>query len=112
MFKETEYIQNNHREMKARSRMAYDTLKGTPGLTVYEPRGAFYMFPKYTLADKSIDCCADILSSRFVGLVPGISFGCEHHFRIAFSQPQARLLQGLLRIKDYFEEKWQIAKGP
>ncbi len=105
LYNEKKYMEKNHKEMKSRNDLVYDVLKETPGLEISKSKGAFYLFPKYSLNMSSVELCADILEQQEVGLVPGSAFGGEEHFRIAYSQPKHILEQGTKRINDYFEAK-------
>ncbi len=100
---EDDYRRDCRDEMKRRRDMVWDVLNDVPGLTVNRPRGAFYMFPGYEGGSPSTFLCEDILGRKKVALVPGIGFGAEGHFRIAFSQPYDLLREGVEAIADYFE---------
>jgi len=105
IFNEKDYVKRNKEEMKERSELAFNILRNTKILHMYKPKGAFYIFPKYKQENSSVRICNDILIKKKVALVPGSVFNGENCFRIAFSQPQSVLKQGLIRIRDYFNEE-------
>jgi aspartate aminotransferase len=105
LLNEKDYIRRNREEMKKRSRLAFRILRDAKTLEVYRPKGAFYIFPKYGQEISSASICNELLIKKKVAVVPGSAFGREHCFRIAFSQPQSILTQGLTRIRDYFNEE-------
>jgi aspartate/methionine/tyrosine aminotransferase len=50
-------------------------LRNVPGLTIPEPEGAFYLFPRIDGVTDSFDFCRRLLEETRVGLAPGIAFG-------------------------------------
>ncbi len=50
-------------------------LREMPGVTVPEPDGAFYVFPRIAGLDDSFDFCRRLLIERRVGFAPGSAFG-------------------------------------
>ena len=52
------------------------------GFTCVKPQGAFYLFPKSPIED-DIKFCADAKQFNLL-LVPGSSFGCPGHVRLAY----------------------------
>ena len=71
------------------------------GLSMVEPKGAFYAFPKYEF-DMDSDRMGDyLLDQAHVGVTPGSSFGKfgEHHFRISYATGMEQLEKGLDAIE-------------
>jgi len=66
-------------EMVTRLRHNRDLLGGIlrqiPGLTVPEPDGAFYLFPRIEGVEDSFDFCRRLLLEEKVGIAPGVAFG-------------------------------------
>src|SRR5271166_567137 len=52
-----------------------NALARMPGVTVPEPEGAFYLFPKIRGLTDSFDFCKRLLPKTQVGLAPGVAFG-------------------------------------
>lgn len=52
-----------------------EVLRSIPGVTVPEPDGAFYLFPKIDGLTDSFGFCKRLLLETKVGLAPGVAFG-------------------------------------
>lgn len=94
----------------ARNRgLAVDRLRQIEGLTVPEPAGAFYVFPRLDGLADSFAFCARLVRERKVGLAPGSAFGMggEGHVRLCFAVDEATLLDALGR----FEAGWAAARA-
>jgi len=50
-------------------------LRRMPQVTVPEPEGAFYLFPRIAGVADSFDFCRRLLEETGVGLAPGVAFG-------------------------------------
>jgi len=101
---ERDYMMGNRDEMRDRIEMAHDILKDTPGISIYMPKGAFYMLPEYHVNLNSVELANDMLRKKKVAVVPGIGFGAGRSFRIAFSQPKSIIKEGIIKIREYFRE--------
>lgn len=76
------------------------------GLTCFEPKGAFYVFPSIQKTGlKSEEFCERLLYSQKVAVVPGDAFGeCGEGFvRISYSYSLEHLLEALRRIELFLE---------
>ena len=75
-----------------------------PGITVPEPTGAFYVFPRLEGLADSFDFCRWLVQEKGVGLAPGNAFGLggEGHVRLCFAVEEAILREAL----DRFEAGW------
>lgn len=60
------------------------------GYQVVEPGGTFYMFPRALIADAN-EFCWKAAKELDLILVPGDSFNCPGHFRIAYCVPTSML---------------------
>ena len=88
-------------EYKNRVLFAADRLAQMPFLTLFRPRGTFYLFPgigKTGLSDG--DFCALLLDKAHLLVSPGVAFGAavQGHFRIAATVPQEKLSQAMDRL--------------
>ncbi len=71
------------------------------GLTTFEPRGAFYAFPKITLEGMSDEVFAErLLAEEQVAVVPGSAFGAggEGFVRCSYATAYHKIEQALERI--------------
>ncbi len=84
-------------------------LRKMEGVTCYNPKGAFYVFPSFKglvgrtykgKRVKSISQFTDILLEDFhVAVVPGAEFGKEGHLRLSFATSMEVIEKGLERIQ-------------
>jgi aspartate/methionine/tyrosine aminotransferase len=66
-------------------------LRKAPGVSIPEPEGAFYLFPRMEGVTDSFDFCRRLLDETQVGLAPGVAFGAggEGSVRICYAaQPE------------------------
>lgn len=81
-----------------------------PGLKVYEPDGAFYIFPKVDCyygksfngnrINNSTDLCLYLLDRAHIATVPGDAFGDDACIRISFANSDEKLVEALKRMKE------------
>jgi aspartate/methionine/tyrosine aminotransferase len=71
-----------------------------PGLTVPEPDGAFYVFPRIEGLDDSFAFCRRLLVEQRVGLAPGSAFGAggEGSVRLCYAAERSILEPALERL--------------
>ena len=87
-------------EYDRRRRLLVDGLNAL-GLTTFEPRGAFYAFPRITSTGLDSDTFAQrLLEEERVAVVPGNAFGPsgEGHVRACYATASEQLEEALLRI--------------
>lgn len=63
------------------------------GFDIVEPGGTFYMFPKSLIEDANEFC--EIAKKFDLLLVPGDTFGCPGHFRIAYCVPTEKVKRSI-----------------
>jgi aspartate/methionine/tyrosine aminotransferase len=92
------------RRMLARLRENRDiclqALSGVAGVTVPEPDGAFYLFPRIDGLADSFAFCKRLLEETRVGLAPGVAFGAggEGSIRICYAAERAILEPAMERL--------------
>jgi aspartate/methionine/tyrosine aminotransferase len=71
-----------------------------PSVTVPEPDGAFYVFPKISGLEDSFGFCRRLLLEQRVAVAPGCAFGAggEGSIRICYAAEQAVLEPALERL--------------
>ena len=102
-----EAIQEMRDEYNMRRRLMVDRLNKM-GLTCFEPRGAFYVFPSIRITGMtSAEFCEALLHSNRVAVVPGDAFGAcgEGHVRISYSYSMEHLTEALHRIEAFLKER-------
>ena len=78
-------------------RIALDHLRRVEGVTVPEPTGAFYTFPRFDGLADSAAFCRWLVREKGVGLAPGNAFGLggEGHIRLCFAVDEPTLIEAL-----------------
>lgn len=72
------------------------------GFDCVEPKGTFYMFPKSLIPDDKAFCAA-AKEFRLI-LVPGSTFGCPGHFRMAYCVDKQTVINSLPSFKQLAEK--------
>lgn len=83
-----------------------------PGLTLSNPEGAFYFFPKYELSVPSSELVA-ALRHFGVAVRPGGEFGAagEGHLRISYAASDEAISEGVARLATGFDALRSQARG-
>ena len=78
-------------------------LRALPGVTVPDPDGAFYVFPRIDGLDDSFEFCRRLLVERKVGLAPGSAFGAggEGSIRLCYAAERGILETALERLETF-----------
>lgn len=101
-------------EFQARRDVVMAALAEIPGVVCPKPAGAFYVFPDISVAfgkshgdlriENDVDLCNALLEAKGVACVPGSAFGEPRALRISYTCPEAQLVPGLARIREFFAE--------
>jgi len=92
-------------EYDRRRRLLVDGLNAM-GLETFEPRGAFYAFPRITSTGLSADAFTErLLTEEHVAVVPGDAFGPSGagHVRMCYATSYERLEEAIRRIGRFVE---------
>jgi aminotransferase len=92
-------------EYDRRRRLVVDGLNGM-GLETFEPRGAFYAFPRITSTGLDAETFSRrLLEEERVAVVPGGAFGAsgENHVRACYATSYERLEEALTRIDRFVQ---------
>jgi aspartate aminotransferase len=89
--------------LKEKRDFCISALRQMPGLTVPEPDGAFYVFPRIDGVDDSFAFCLRLLVEQKVGLAPGSAFGAggEGSIRICYAAERSVLEPALERLGNF-----------
>lgn len=81
-----------------------DALSAVPGLTLSEPEGAFYFFPRYDADLSSVEMVA-YLRERGVAVRPGSEFGAhgEGRLRLSYAASEEAIVLGVERMAAAFD---------
>jgi aspartate aminotransferase len=94
---------------KANRDVCVAALREMPGVTVPEPDGAFYVFPRIDGLEDSFAFCRALLVEQRVGLAPGSAFGSggEGSVRICYAADRSVLEPALERLERFLRaEAW------
>ncbi|MCY0878026.1 MAG: pyridoxal phosphate-dependent aminotransferase [Firmicutes bacterium] len=104
-----EPVEEMRREFDRRRRYAVSRIQGMDGLSVHEPKGAFYLWVNMapligrTIKGRAIRDADDLallwLEEANVSVVPGSGFGVPDHFRMSYATSLERLAAGLDRME-------------
>lgn len=75
-----------------------------PGLTISEPEGAFYFFPRYEGGIGSVEMVARLRDAG-IAVRPGFEFGAngENHLRLSYAASEDAIRTGTARLAAAFE---------
>jgi aspartate/methionine/tyrosine aminotransferase len=75
-------------------------LRAIPGVSLADPQGAFYAFPKFTFVTDSAAFTAALVRETGVALAPGVGFGRdgEGYIRVCFASTEATVGDALARL--------------
>jgi aspartate aminotransferase len=83
--------------------LCLEALRRLPGVTVPDPDGAFYLFPRIEGLEDSFEFCRRLLVECRVGLAPGVAFGAggEGSVRLCYAAERPILKAALDRIEAF-----------
>lgn len=87
----------------ARRAQVKAALDGLPGVTLPDPQGSFFAFPKCRFAVDSAAFTGALVRETGVALAPGVGFGPdgEGHIRLCFASSEATLREALSRLQRF-----------
>lgn len=93
-------------EFRKRRDYVLKRLRAIDGVTVQEPKGAFYAYPNLgaVLGGKvktPLEFAEKLLAEAHVATVPGEAFGTDKHIRISYATSMQELEKGLDRIEKF-----------
>ena len=99
-------------EYKQRRDYVIRRLRAMKGVTIAEPKGAFYAYPNISTAfgngiDSALKFSERLLAEAHVAVVPGEAFGTTEHVRISYATSTKELERGLDRIQKFIGEQQQ-----
>ncbi|GAB6066569.1 pyridoxal phosphate-dependent aminotransferase [Aquifex pyrophilus] len=102
-----EFIRSMRETFRKRRDKAYEMLREIPGVDVFKPEGAFYIFPDFSSYSRKLGGdvkLSEILLERGkVAVVPGSAFGAEGFLRLSYALSEDKLVEGIRRIKEVLE---------
>ena len=97
-------------EYKKRRDYVIGRLRAIPGVTIAEPRGAFYAYPNISVGfrngiNSAMQFSERLLSEAHVAVVPGEAFGTSQHVRMSYATSMTELARGLDRIEKFIRAR-------
>ena len=87
-----------------RRQLLTEGLQAIGGITLVEPRGAFYAFPQLPeSAGGSMDFCRRALEQAGLAVVPGLAFGNDRCIRLSCAVSRETIKDGLSRLSQLLE---------
>ncbi len=103
-----------HKAFDERRQYIVKRLNAMPGVSCFDPVGAFYVFPNFSKlygkagAGKkiggSLDLGGYLLSEAKVAIVPGIEFGDDAYARLSFATSMKNIEEGMNRMEKALAE--------
>jgi len=92
-------------QFRANRDYCLNVLRTLPGLTVPEPSGAFYLFPRIEGLADSFAFCKRLLLETKVGLAPGVAFGAggEGSVRLCYASERSILEPAMERLARFIQ---------
>ncbi|QNJ13990.1 aspartate aminotransferase [Synechococcus sp. A18-46.1] len=88
-----------------RRQLLTEGLQAIEGITLVEPRGAFYAFPQLPeSASGSMDFCSRALEQAGLAVVPGLAFGNDRCIRLSCAVSRETIRDGLSRLTQLLDE--------
>jgi aspartate/methionine/tyrosine aminotransferase len=94
-------------ELRAKRDLCLTALRALPGVTVPDPDGAFYVFPRIDGLTDSFAFCRRLLVEERVGLAPGSAFGAggEGSVRICYAAERSVLEPAIERLERFLARR-------
>jgi aspartate/methionine/tyrosine aminotransferase len=93
-------LRENYRRRRDQVKAA---LTAIPGVSLPDPQGAFYAFPKFDAITDSTAFTAALVRETGVALAPGVGFGRdgEGYIRVCFASTEATIGEALSRLAKF-----------
>lgn len=99
------------KEFEKRRNYIVEALNSINGITCFNPKGAFYVFPNISglygksingkTINNSMDFASILLDEAKVAVVPGIGFGDDDYVRLSFATSMQVIKEGIEAIKEF-----------
>jgi len=95
-------IETMRQAFESRMHEAVTLFNEIDGLSVLQPKGAFYLFVNIKdVSDDSMCFSQELLKEYGVAVVPGIGFGSEGYFRFSYASDIVTIREGIRRIEKF-----------
>ncbi|MCK5540324.1 MAG: pyridoxal phosphate-dependent aminotransferase [Deltaproteobacteria bacterium] len=106
-----DYVKNVLVDFTKRRAYIIKALSEIPGISCFNPQGAFYAFPsvKGLLGktyngreiDSSLTLCDLLLDEAKIAAVPGEAFGAPGYLRLSYATSMENIIKGINRLKEF-----------
>ncbi|HEX6216071.1 MAG TPA: aminotransferase class I/II-fold pyridoxal phosphate-dependent enzyme [Vicinamibacterales bacterium] len=98
-----DYIRELRDHYEARRDQVNAALEALPGVSLPDPQGSFYAFPRIDAASDSTAFTAALVRKTGVALAPGVGFGRdgEGYIRVCFASTEATVGEALSRLRNF-----------
>ena len=93
-------LRDHYTQRRAQVKTALESI---PGVSLPDPQGAFYAFPKFSFVSDSTAFTAALVRETGVALAPGAGFGSdgEGYIRVCFASTEATVGEALTRLQSF-----------
>jgi aspartate/methionine/tyrosine aminotransferase len=93
-------LRDHYAERRAQVKAALESM---PGVSLPDPQGAFYAFPKFSFVNDSAAFTAELVRETGVALAPGVGFGRdgEGYIRVCFASSGHTVTEALSRLHNF-----------
>jgi aspartate aminotransferase len=106
-----DYVVNVITAFAERRAFIIKALNEIPGISCFNPQGAFYAFPNVewligkSYNDKQIESslvlCEILLDEAKIAAVPGEAFGAPGYMRLSYATSMDNIVKGINRLKEF-----------
>ena len=99
-------VKNMFNEYVSRRELVYRALVDM-GLSVFKPKGAFYIFPDISCTGMNDEeFCDKLLHEEKVAMIPGTCFGLQgkNHVRISYASSRENLIEAMKRLSRFIKK--------
>jgi aspartate aminotransferase len=98
-------IETMRQAFESRMHEAVQLFNEIEGLSVLQPKGAFYLFVNIKdVSNDSMKFSQSLLKDYGVAVVPGIGFGSEGYFRFSYASNIVTIREGIRRIEKFVQK--------
>jgi aspartate aminotransferase len=99
-------VQRMAAEFQRRRDTLVGGLNGIPGLSCFNPQGAFYAWCNISGLKQPADAiAARWLDDALIAVVPGEGFGSREHVRFSFATSPETLKEGVVRLTQWVQKR-------
>lgn len=101
------YVRELRDHYTARRTQIMGALRSIPGLSLPEPKGGFYAFPRIDGLTDSTEFCTRLVREAGVAIAPGVAFGAdgEGYVRFCFAATEDTLTEALERFRGFMAQR-------